>query len=387
MHRPILDRRWLGRSARILGFAFLASVLLVTGRFLARADSSEIPDLAVLTPQVRQARPALVAERAAVAGAIRTFNGRVRQFNGACGSVDSRDAGAVRSCSDRQTQLAAQKRDIVSRIIAYNAEARGAYRPSGNGLVGGGTWATGFNVQAGADRALVKRARALMKRQMELAGVWYPGIDFDRYNFVIGIAASTDLLTIEGLPEWLRLLHDDRTNGQFSAQNQAAYDSLRGRQFNDLSCHSNGAMICLAALANGDVIADRVTLFGPQITENSLKMWNALLQTGRVKSVQLVLNESDPIPAMSLLFGQGGARTTALAGVAFFKPNVLSRFIHETSPRIAVRTFACGTGTPALACHELTVYRRDLGCKPTSRAVVPGTTIRGKGTLEPPPPC
>jgi FecR-like protein len=117
--------RYLNRATRVLAFIALTFALLAGWRFAARADSGGIPDLALLTTQVRQAHPGLIAKRATLASAIATFNGRVRQFNAACGSVDSSNTAAVQSCSDRQAQLKAQKRGIVSKIIAFNAEVRG----------------------------------------------------------------------------------------------------------------------------------------------------------------------------------------------------------------------------------------------------------------------
>jgi len=125
----------------------------------------------------------------------------------------------------------------------------GAYIPSGNGFVGGTAWVVGYNVK-NADPAFVAKSQEMLRQQMELAGIPYSAaIDFHRYNFVIGIAASTNIFTDLAR----RVVFDELKNGRFSRDIQVAYNSLKGRQFNDLGCHSNGAMICLAAIANREI--------------------------------------------------------------------------------------------------------------------------------------
>ena len=259
------------------------------------------------------------------------------------------------------------------------------YKPSGNALIGGTTWIVGYNVQ-NADPQLVAKEREMLAQQMRLAGPGHPysdSVDFNRYNFVLGIAASTgglrDLST--------RVVFDELTNGQFSAEEQQAYNSLKDRQFNELACHSNGAMICLAALENKDVIADHVVLYGPQITMESLGMWDELVRSGRVKSVQIYINQSDPVPPFSLLVGGGSLDAAALSTLAMFKPPTITRVINETSPRLTVRTFSCGDGAPALSCHAMTAYEARVNYKPKPlQGAVPGTTFGGRGSAEPPPP-
>src|SRR5260370_25116956 len=80
------------------------------------------------------------------------------------------------------------------------------------------------------------------------------------------------------------------------------YAALTGRSFHELACHSNGAMICLAALRNADVKADNAVLYGPQITQKSLEQWDGLVRSGQVKSVTLVINSGDVVPPLSLGF-------------------------------------------------------------------------------------
>lgn len=257
------------------------------------------------------------------------------------------------------------------------------YTPSGSGFIGGTTWITGFNVQS-ANPRIVAKEHQMMAQQMRLAGLQYAdGIDFNRYNFVLGIAASTDALTDLAS----RVVFDEYSNGQFSAAEQNAYNSLKGRQFDELACHSNGAMVCLAALENKDVVAGRVTLYGPQITIESLRMWDELVRSGQVKSVQLYYNQSDPVAPVSLLIGGGFVGQAAIHSLATFSAPTLGSIVNQVSPRIAVTTFTCGNGQPNLDCHAMEAYKlRVTRQGPRSDMIVPGTRLNGKGYTEPPPP-
>src|SRR5437879_12623286 len=98
-------------------------------------------------------------------------------------------------------------------------------------------------------------------------------------------------------------------------------------------------MVCLAALQNQDVRADNVVLYGPQITRESLKMWNYLLQTGQVKSVQIYVNQNDPVPPFSLALGDLFQDVTTEP--AFLNSGVLQSTINEPGPWNAAHTFPC----------------------------------------------
>jgi hypothetical protein len=271
---------------------------------------------------------------------------------------------------------------LCQQLAAPSPPAR-TYRPSGNALIGGTTWITGYNAQS-ANPKLVAKEREMMAQQMKLANNPYAdGVDFKRYNFVLGIAASTDAI----IDLSTRVIFDELSNGKFSAEEQKAYDSLKDRQFGELACHSNGAMICLAALENKDVIADHVVLYGPQVTIESLGMWDEMVRSGRVKSVQIYINRSDPVPPVSLLAGGGLVDAAALSTLALFKPPTITRIINETSPRLTVRTFSCGDGMPTLDCHAMTAYKARVNYQPKpSQQTVPGTKLNGVGVAEPPSP-
>jgi hypothetical protein len=260
------------------------------------------------------------------------------------------------------------------------------YTPSGNGIIGGTTWITGYYVPPGSAPELKAQAARMMILQTRLAGIPYnESVDFNRYNFVFGIAASTSAFT--DLRN--RVLFDDLTNGKSTPELQNAYNALRGRSFGELACHSNGAMICLAALEKQDVEADRVVLYGPQITAESLLMWQQLIEEHRIRSVQLYINQNDPVPPISMAFAGGLA--LSMASAPLFKVGVMDNVVHTLAPGISVKTFSCGDSTLTLDCHSLSVYKRERGCKPSGTppaGVVPGTKLsNGKGVLEPPPPC
>lgn len=260
-----------------------------------------------------------------------------------------------------------------------------SFIPSGNGLIGGTSWITGYNVPPDSSPELRAKAIEMLRQQTALAGIPYnEAIDFERFNFVLGIAASTTIFT--DLRQ--RVLFDNLTNGQATPQMQNAYSSLKGRSFKELDCHSNGAMICLAALENWDIKADRVVLYGPQITTESLAMWQELIQTRRVRSVQIYINKNDPVPAVSMLFGSSNA-LEAGANLPLFNANAMSRAISEAAPSIGVKVLSCGGLVPTLDCHDLRVYKRNRGCnKASSGKTVPGTSLPGgSGLLEPPAPC
>jgi len=266
--------------------------------------------------------------------------------------------------------------------LPLTAKSEDGFIASGNAFVGGTEWLIGYNVQS-ADPAIREKARELYRRQMELSGKHYSGVDFERYNFVIGVAASTDAWT--DLRK--RVVFDHLRNGNYSRENQEFYNSLKGRKFSELGCHSNGAMVCLAALVNKEIKADRVVLYGPQITPESLKIWNELVRNGQVKSVQILINNNDPIPSVSMLFARGLGTTER---VALLQTSSLARTINETAPRIAVRTSQCDSVMPSLDCHSMALYKRNRGCSaPTGRqTIVPGTTLPGRGGVtEPPAPC
>jgi hypothetical protein len=201
----------------------------------------------------------------------------------------------------------------------------------------------------------------MLAEQEKLAGHPYSdAIDFQRYNFVIGIAAYADF----GSDLLARVItHDEFTEGRYSVENMPGYAALTGRSFNELACHSNGAMVCLAALERKDVKADNVVLYGPQITEKSLEEWDGLVRSGQVKSVTLVFNSGDPVPPLSLGFedyfrSRAPLQPETYANKALLKTQDLTSAINETAPRLLVHVYDCTfTLSDPMHCHGMDTYR------------------------------
>jgi hypothetical protein len=214
-----------------------------------------------------------------------------------------------------------------------------AYKPYGAGAVEGTTWIVGFNgprsspnaesVRREESRRLFDQLRLAGKilkkdldaveistgdsRDEKISDALQNVFDPTNYDFLIGVGASTEL----DLNEALRVLPDSSTLGEISTH-QALYASLRGRQFGTLDCHSNGAMVCLAALRGEcpDAKAEHVRLFAPQITSAAAQEWQRLIETGKVRSIELFINKGDPVTSLSYASAQAitpGTLSQALA--------------------------------------------------------------------------
>lgn len=258
------------------------------------------------------------------------------------------------------------------------------YTYAGNGLVGGTGWRTGYYSPVGASPEVRARALQMWRDQTRLNGGPNDAtVDTDLYNFVIGVAVSTNFVADLGLRVWF----DQLTNGVSSLSAQEGYNALKGKRFDELGCHSNGAMICLAALMNRDIAADSVVLYGPQITPESLRMWNRLVQDGRVKSVTIYVNENDIVAPAALLANRSPPADQAiLAAPMFFRAPALRTVIHTIAPRIIVRAYACGT-KPGVACHEMVRYTAARNCdRPPVANAVAGTKANGRAAAAPPSP-
>ena len=366
----------------------LSSFLLSfpNGLFAQIPEIAGIPDC-ITSPESGD----LGTRRGELAGRRDQLKAQVASHNSKCTGVPA-GSSLEGTCRSEQGELNSQVGSYAAAVRQFNSQVEAAklrcgseprYKPSGNGFVGGTTWIAGFNVQK-ADPALIAKSHEMLKQQMELAGLPYAsGIDFERYNFVIGIGASTGAFT--DLRK--RVVFDEFRAGQFSAEHQELYNSLKGRQFDELACHSNGAMVCLAALENKDIKAGRVALYGPQLTRESIQMWEELIRAHQVESVYVYINQNDPIPPFSIAFGD--LFLNVRADAALLKLPVLNRVINQEGTHLIVRNFSCDPGGSLLACHDMAVYKSNRGCgSRPSGATVPGTALPGKGSLpEPPPPC
>ena len=188
-------------------------------------------------------------------------------------------------------------------------------------------------------------------------------IDRHHYDFIIGVAihhnAAVDLFG--------RVLWENFARGQGTAALQKDYNKLKGRSFETLDCHSNGAMVCLAALWNRDVRVEHVRLLGPQITREALLEWQKLLDDKRIGSLEIYYNDRDPIPVLSY-FGQDLVTTKKSAAVfgfakEVFGDNGLRTEIEQYAPSAKVSTFPCEISfwqVVALGCHFAIIYDRHL---------------------------
>jgi hypothetical protein len=119
-------------------------------------------------------------------------------------------------------------------------------------------------------------------------------------------------------------------------------------------------MLCLAALENEDVKADHVVLYGPQVTRETLSMWDQLVRDGRVKSVKVYINENDMIPALAICYADHKNHDENTGKNNFLNVESLKRMINETSPKLLVQTFPCSFSKLSFDCHEMARYKANV---------------------------
>ncbi|HEV7698883.1 MAG TPA: hypothetical protein VGO43_01505 [Pyrinomonadaceae bacterium] len=168
-----------------------------------------------------------------------------------------------------------------------------------HGLVGGTSWTYGYKwARKDCDKTcreeLVKRICATGPKTQKCDETTLPFNATD-YDMVVSMGSYqsffADLAT--------RVVFDGPTLGEFSKQHAEIFASLKDREFDTLDCHSNGAMICLAALRGGVIKrATVVRLFGPQINPAAARQWQELARTGKIK-LEIYINNGDPVPGLS----------------------------------------------------------------------------------------
>jgi hypothetical protein len=174
-------------------------------------------------------------------------------------------------------------------------------------------------------------------------------VDPSDYDFILGVATTSKL--IEDVP---RVFWDQLAGGRGTPAMQQEYELLRGRSFAALDCHSNGAMICLAALQNGDIKAGRVRLFGPQITLGRLRQWQTLLRSGEIQKLEIFLSDGDPVPVMSYAVSVWPDFEELLLGT-------LRNSVGREVPLASVIRIPCDTKGRfkySLSCHSMTHYQQ-----------------------------
>lgn len=166
-----------------------------------------------------------------------------------------------------------------------------------HGLVGGTSWTYGFKwPRKACDKACRdEMITRICATNLDLKDCNENTLPFaaEDYDMVVSMGSYhdffTDLVT--------RVVFDGPTLGEFTKQHKEVFASLAGREFDTLDCHSNGAMLCLAALRGGLTKAKVVRLFGPQINPAAAAQWKALAAKG-VK-VEIYINNGDPVPGLS----------------------------------------------------------------------------------------
>lgn len=184
-------------------------------------------------------------------------------------------------------------------------DAPGAPPVGLHGLVGGVAWTFGFQwphkecdtkCQTDIKRSLDSQLSLFCASQADPKKCIRDGLPFTKesYDLVISMVSSNNI--IQDLAT--RAVWDGQSFGDFSRQNKEIFASLSGRQFDVLDCHSNGAMLCLAALRSGETTTKKVRLFGPQINPEAAARWQEWAhETGAV--VEIYINNGDPVPAIS----------------------------------------------------------------------------------------
>lgn len=193
-----------------------------------------------------------------------------------------------------------------------------------------------FNIPLKADDEKKRSAREKTEREMENSMLRSDIkradlIDLKDYNYILGVAATSDLID-----ETKDAFREDLKKSQASADLNKQYDSLRNQTFDTLDCYGSGAMVCLAALKNGDVKVKKAKLFGPQITADALKEWESLISSNGLSSVEIYLLTRDPIPGISYLGGDSWSDFSRV-----FIQNKLMDVISEKAPSVRVILSSC----------------------------------------------
>jgi hypothetical protein len=279
-----------------------------------------------------------------------------------CTSPPSTFSKPGQSCATLKTGFVSERLNYQPKAKTYAARLNKLrkmfplprYREYSHGLILGLTAIGGYNVPPGSSKEMQEHAAKSFHKQQQLTDG--PAISPGGYDFIVGMAKSTILDR-----ELWRALLDNTFHGAYSAYEREIYPSLKGRSFDLLECHSNGAMVCLTALGRGDLAAREVRLFGPQITASSLGSWSQLVADGYIERVAVYWIEADPIPLISL----GVDPNLFISMNLPFKNATASRTLQHlitAHPTIGLHVFDC----PSVAeithhiftCHRVQLYQQ-----------------------------
>lgn len=174
-----------------------------------------------------------------------------------------------------------------------------------HGLVGGTTWTFGFKwplyncdavCRKKVDRGLKDKLFLFCRSQSDPAKCYAEGLPFDPSLYDMAVSLGSAHTFLDDFAT--RVIWDQFSYGQFSRKHKEVFAGLKGRNFQTLDCHSNGALVCLAALRSGETTAKEVRLFGPQVSPAAMEQWSELIKRKGLK-VTIYINEGDPVPALS----------------------------------------------------------------------------------------
>lgn len=290
------------------------------------------------------------------------------------------DTKAAEELTESDFFFALQTRELMPMADGGHPIDGPGSKPLGtHGLVGGTTWTFGFRwpltkcdqkCQAGMKLSLDRQLKLYCSSQSDPAQCVADGLPFTAadYDMVVSMASSHS--AIEDLAT--RVVFDGSTFGEYSRQNKEIFASLSGRQFDTLDCHSNGAMLCLAALRSGKTTAKVVRLFGPQINPAAAERWKALQAKG-VK-VEIYINNGDPVPGFAWKLAMPQNRSPKLfttawaantASLAATVPRALFNSFADSQTQVMdkalmkygleVTRFTC-QNRPSLSCHSMKDY-------------------------------
>jgi hypothetical protein len=295
-------------SLRLLVFA----VAITSIGSVIPANAQQIPALLEVPEAIAMVQPFLVTHRAALAQERNSLRVSFASQKAECSAVDERDKEKVRMCINLKQKLKTaldlhiEKSEEFNRLLnKVVAESSLSFHHSPRGLIGGMKWNFGtyaMNAPTNLSGEQARRAREESERQffarLKRAGI--PEKDFidpKQYDFIIGVAESSN-----GFQDlFKRVLWDNLAKGRATPLLQKEYNLIRGRSFDVLDCHSNGAMLCLAAIANDHIRLTGqgpVRLFGPQITPSAIKEWERLAQKDHFK-LEIYYNSGDLVPRIS----------------------------------------------------------------------------------------
>jgi hypothetical protein len=251
-----------------------------------------------------------------------------------------------------------------------------------HGLVGGTTWTYGFKrpgmscddkCKTEISGKLDSQLRLYCSSQSNPAKCLSDGLPFTPADYDMVVSMANYHTDFEDLAT--RVVFDNSTFGETTRQNREIFASLLDRNFDTLDCHSNGAMLCLAALRSGKTTAKVVRLFGPQITPEAAERWRTLSndKNNPIK-VEIYINNGDPVPGLSWKLPKLEEPTPEtskdawkrnIGSLVYSAPSALFNTLADSQTNVMdkeLKTYGftvirqpCSK-RPNLACHSMNLY-------------------------------